>query len=171
MLTPWEQDEILERYKLRKLLQVWTLMKVVALAWKPKCWKKSAKSRPVCIWNKVHSQNKLSWVWFLTMFSAARKISMAKDWHWDCNCLSRRLQVQRPPSWKSVLGFSPSEDEFCSLKIELDRRTSQRTDFFVSLRTLQKLMSQTWKLPWFQVLVKLLGLQVFFVCYSAIHIE
>jgi hypothetical protein len=41
-----------------------------------------------------------------------------------------------------------------------DRRTSPRSKLFVSARRLQGLRSQTWKLHWVRVLVKMLGLGI-----------
>jgi hypothetical protein len=72
-----------------------------------------------------------------------------------------RLQEQRPQLQKTVLGSSPDEDGFSSLETK-HNRTVQRTKLFVLARS-QELQSQTQKLPWVQVLEKMLGLGIIIV--------
>jgi hypothetical protein len=69
---------------------------------------------------------------------------------------TRRLQEQWPQHWKTILGSSPGEDSFCNLETKHDR-TVKRTKLFATTRRLQKLRSQTRKLSWVHVSMKMLG--------------
>jgi hypothetical protein len=121
--------------------------------------------------NKGHNPDKLSWVPFLT------KMFCCSETKHDIRTAPRpvvsvkRLQEQCPQPWKSALASSPGEDDLCSSENKKHRRRAQRTKLFVSVRILQKLRSQTRKLPWVRILVKMLDLAIIFICYSTIHIE
>jgi hypothetical protein len=60
------------------------------------------------------------------MVSVAQKLRPVEDQCQDQRCLILvgRLQEQRPQPQKTVLGLNPSEDGFCSLETNHDRRTA-----------------------------------------------
>jgi hypothetical protein len=92
--------------------------------------------------NQGHSSDNVTRVRFpMKMLSMAWKLSMTEEWHQDQFVSMRKLQQQRPQHYKSVLGFSPSEDVFSSLETMQYIKTMQRTKFFVP--ALWKLRSQT----------------------------
>jgi hypothetical protein len=72
---------------------------------------------------------------------------------------------------KRLLGLSPGEDDFCRSETKHDRRMAQIIKMFVLARRLQKLSSQTRKLSWVRVSVKMLGLGVMMVMMMTIIIR
>jgi hypothetical protein len=84
-----------------------------------------------------------------------------------------RLQEQQPQPRKTVLCSSPGEDVFCSSETKHDKITAQRTKLFILERRLQELKSETQKMSWVRVSVKMLGLGIIiiiiFVWYSTIR--
>jgi hypothetical protein len=64
---------------------------------------------------------------------------------------------------KTVLGSSPDEEVLCSSKTKHNRKTAPRQNFFDSEKRLQELRSQTRKLYWVRLSVKILGLVLIFL--------
>jgi hypothetical protein len=90
------------------------------------------------------------------MVSVARILSTTEERHQSC--LFRRGGYRnKRHNTENCLGFE-SDEVLCSSKTKHLRRMAPRQNFFISERTLQELRSQTWKLSWVRVTVKILGL-------------
>jgi hypothetical protein len=77
--------------------------------------------------------------------------------HWD-----HKENIERSKLRKTVLSSSLGEGGSCRSETEHDRRTAPRPKLFVSARRLQELRSQTRKLSWVRVSVKMLGFGIIF---------
>jgi ribosomal protein L30/L7E len=87
------------------------------------------------------------------------KLSTIEEHRQDRSCLFRRGDYRNNgPNPEKLPGSSPGEDGFCSSETKYYRKTAQRTKLFVSKRRLQELRSQSQKLSWVRVSVKILGL-------------
>jgi hypothetical protein len=93
--------------------------------------------------------------------SVARKLSTIEERRQDQSCLFGRGDYRnKRQTPKTALGSSPHEESFCSLKTMHERRIAPGQHLFVSERRLQELRSQTSKLSWVQVSVKIFGLGI-----------
>jgi hypothetical protein len=83
------------------------------------------------------------------------RLGMLIPCDWEENIEESKLR-------ENILGSSPGEGGSCSSEIKHDRRTAPRQSLFVSARRSQELRSQTRKLFWVRVPVKMLGLGIIF---------
>jgi hypothetical protein len=94
----------------------------------------------------------------------ARKLSTIEERRKDQNCLFRRgnyrNEDQNPENLSCIR--VPVKTVLCSSETKHDRRTAQKPKLFVSAGKLQERRSQTRKLSWVRVLVKILGLGMIF---------
>jgi hypothetical protein len=119
----------------------------------------------ICFFRRGHYRNKgqytekLSWVQFpVKMVFVARKLSVIQERRQDQSCcFSAKIAGTKARTLKTVLGSSPDEDGFCSLETKHKRRTMRRQNLFVSARRLQELRSQTRKLSWVRVQMKMVS--------------
>jgi hypothetical protein len=79
-----------------------------------------------------------------------------------------RLQEQWSQPWKNVLGSSLSQDGSCGLGAKHNTVTVKRTKLFATSSRLLKLSSQTQKLSWAEVSVKMLGLGMMMIIFDNI---
>jgi hypothetical protein len=77
-------------------------------------------------------------------------------------CFEEEIIETNATTPKSVLGSSPDKEVLCSCKTKHRRRTVPKQNVFVWERRLQELRSQTRKLSWVRVSVKILSLGIIF---------
>jgi hypothetical protein len=94
----------------------------------------------------------------MKIVSIARKLSTTDKRRRDQSCLHRQIDYRNKGH---NADSSTDEDGFCSSETNHDRR-AQRSEMFVSARILQELRSQTRKMSWDRVSVKILGLGINF---------
>jgi hypothetical protein len=126
ILILWDQEEILERSKLRKSVQ-----------------SSSPSEGGSCSSETKHNRR-----------TAPRPKLFAS---------TRKLQEQRPQLRKPVLCSNHGEDGFCSSETKHDIRRVPRPELFVSAGRLLEVRSQSLKLSWVRVSVKMLGLWIIII--------
>jgi hypothetical protein len=94
----------------------------------------------------------------MRVVSVARKLSTIEKPLRDRSCLfsARKLQQQKPQSFKSIPGLSLGESGVYGLGTVPDRTTKPRTEFFISARVFHKIILQTRNCPNFDSRINIL---------------
>jgi hypothetical protein len=121
-----------------------------------------------------HSQNSGQVFWVRVLVRAvpvARKLSRAEERRQTKVVCFEEQITERRQHRKTVLGSSTEEGSSCSSETKHDRRTAPRQNLFVSARRLQEQRSQTRKLPWVWVPVKMLSLGILLIIFFSMSFD